>query len=308
MDKDKVDELDPISVSEYAICEVEQTKLMLHDQPKSLIILNQNIRSINKKFDDFTVLMKRLEVDCDIITLTESWLGSDPFLPIINGYRSHATTKRALQNDGIVVYVKSDIKITFKEPTFPEGNCLIMILGLETAIIAIYRSPSYRNLDSFNMYLNCILSNLSTFKNIYNIDDLNIDIRLNLCASHGLLPAHSSPTRQNKTCLDHVLLKTKKAALTLVITSTLTDHQTVLLCLNQNEIKKSSLKHTTKLNNEALLTDIVNIDFELIYRSYDANFCIQFLVTTLKTVIEQNTVIIQTSRRLKTLNLGLPLA
>ncbi|CAG4930574.1 unnamed protein product [Parnassius apollo] len=141
MDEDIGDELDQISVSESAICEVEQTKLLLpDDQPNSLIIINQNIRSINKKFDGFTVLLKRLEVDCDIIILTESCLGSDSLLPNLNGYSSHATTKHALQNDGIMVYAKSDINITFEEPTFLEENCLVMKLGLENAILDSFYS------------------------------------------------------------------------------------------------------------------------------------------------------------------------
>ncbi|CAG5001630.1 unnamed protein product [Parnassius apollo] len=157
MDEDIGDELDQISVSESAICEVEQTKLMPHflvptmpmevDREIKQLKNTQSVGydgvctkviNINENFDGFTVLLKRHDIDCDISILTESWLVSDPLLPNLNGYSSYATTKHALQNDEIVVYPKSDINITFEEPTFLEGNCLVMKLGHETAIIAIY--------------------------------------------------------------------------------------------------------------------------------------------------------------------------
>ena len=53
--------------------------------------------------------------------------------------------------------------------------------------------------------------------------DIRADDYLNLCALHGLLSGHLFPTRNN-CCLDHILLKTDKAANSFVLDSLFTDH------------------------------------------------------------------------------------
>lgn len=71
----------------------------------NLTILNQNIRSINHNFSDFEVLLKRMDFECDILTLTECWLLTAN-IPTVIGYRQFHTIDNKRQNDGVVVYIK----------------------------------------------------------------------------------------------------------------------------------------------------------------------------------------------------------
>lgn len=88
MDK-LINDLDNFSVSVSKSCDVEESKVYLSDfnPANSITILNQNIRSIHKNIDSLKVLIHRLEVDCDIIVLTECWLiNHDHNLPLLPDY------------------------------------------------------------------------------------------------------------------------------------------------------------------------------------------------------------------------------
>lgn len=47
----------------------------------SLKIIVQNIRSLNKNFHDFEILLNRSETQYDVIVLTECWLQNCPLIP-----------------------------------------------------------------------------------------------------------------------------------------------------------------------------------------------------------------------------------
>lgn len=70
-----------------------------------------------------------------------------------------------------------------------------------------------------------------------------------MLAFHGILPGHTLPTH-NKTCLDHVLLKTRLAAHCLVLHTTLTDHNSVALYLLMKQ-KIKPPKITSRINYES---------------------------------------------------------
>lgn len=128
-----------------------------------------------------------------------------------------------------LIFNEKASNITVEEPSFIDGNCLLIKTGSETAIIAIYRSPSYTNIDNFLTSLEDILKTLNNFKTIIIVGDINIAINqdklekpgeryLALIAFHGLLPAHTLVTRDKSgTCIDHVFLRTKLPSLTILL-------------------------------------------------------------------------------------------
>lgn len=137
-------------------------------------------------------------------------------------------------------------------------------------------------------------------QNIIVTGDINIPINpgkidtssenyLTLTSFHGLLPAHTFITRDlSGTCLDHVLVKTKKPSTTIVPQSTLTDHKCVLFCLN-HKISNTETFYQTKVNNESLEKDILNIDTKPIYQQTDPNQSITYLIKAITTAINKNT-------------------
>lgn len=93
------------------------------------------------------------------------------------------------------------------------------------------------------MFLNGLITTISSFKNVIGSGDINIPINfskldqnderyLSIVVSLGLLPAHIEITRESsKTYIDHTLLKTRYPAVTLIPRATLTDNYLVLFCL-----------------------------------------------------------------------------
>ncbi|KAF9809770.1 hypothetical protein SFRURICE_000251 [Spodoptera frugiperda] len=67
--------------------------------------------------DGFEVLLESLEINCDVIVLTECWLSSQTAnLPSLDGYCTHKTNSNMNQNDGVVVYIKNNLKVLVEEP------------------------------------------------------------------------------------------------------------------------------------------------------------------------------------------------
>lgn len=64
---------------------------------------------------------------------------------------------------------------------------------------------------------------------------------LYLTANQGLLPAPTGTTR-SRTCLDHIILKTKHNSKALVLHSNVTDHSAVIILLLMDIQTNSSLK------------------------------------------------------------------
>lgn len=296
-----IESVDSILVSKALACDVDSCHLNIPPSSDYLSIIAQNIRSINANFSGFEVLLSRLKINCDILVLTECWLSKAPIVPTLPGYTSFTTQQNHLQNDGVVVYTKDTLSVSAYEPVFHDGNCLVINLpNNDTSIVCIYRSPSYKNTDRFYESLDNILHKLSSVKNVMVTGDINVAINadkldtssekyLNLTAYHGFLPAHTFITRDlSGTCLDHVLLKTKKPSITLVPQSTLTDHKCVIVYWSLKMENNSKTFMQTKINYEGIRKEICNIDTNIIYKQKDPNISLTFLINTISTAIKNN--------------------
>lgn len=87
----------------------EQCKSLLPNTKNVLKLFTLNIRSINRNFDDLQVLLSRLNIDYEVIILTECWLSKNSILPKLQNYKPIATNQNFNQNDGIVIYLKENI-------------------------------------------------------------------------------------------------------------------------------------------------------------------------------------------------------
>lgn len=293
-------DLDSFSVSESKICNVEDCKHLLLSGDKTLTLLTQNIRSINRNMNGFEVLLQNLDISCDIIVLTECWLSKQTVkLPSLDGYYSYKTDRNINQNDGLVVYIKNNLRTIKEEPVSEDSNCLIIKVTPDTVVMAVYRPPS-QNMDRFLDSLDTNLRNITCFKNIILLGDININIAsgktdthvhkyLNICSFHGLLPAHYHPTHQSGSCLDHIILKSKNPSKTLVTNSSLTDHQAVLLTLQISSPRNNCMRSCTKINMTNLENDIRGINFDPVYNSNDANISLKYFIDSLQCEIRKNT-------------------
>lgn len=205
-------------------------------------MLTQNIRSINCNIDEFMVLLSRLKLNCDLYILTETWNAVHTNLPIMNNYNRFSTTNNHNQSDGLVIYTKTGLTTIVKEVILKDASCLTIKINSNTIVIAIYRSPSIKNIDPFLNSLDKLLKKHKFYSTIILMGDINIDIKpnnqkpdsdkyLNFLAMHGLLAGHTFPTRFG-SCLDHFMVKTNNKSVTLVLRAPLTDHSAVISCLD----------------------------------------------------------------------------
>lgn len=142
------------------------------------------------------------------------------------------------------MYIRNNLtNVIVSEHNLMDASCLQIKIGSNICIFAVYRPPSFKDISKFLSSLDQVINSNCSFANIMLIADINIDIMngntdtkskeyLNLLAAHGLLPSHIHVTH-DKTCLDHVFLKTKLNAVTIVIDSTITDHNVVLATLDK---------------------------------------------------------------------------
>lgn len=292
-------ELDNMSAAQSFLCAPEECTELVPMLNKNLKIIHTNIRSINKNLDQFLTMISTTKIDFDVLILTECWLQVSGPVPILQGYASFATINNVLQNDGVVIYVRETLKCVTSEPLFLDANCIVTCIG-STAIISIYRSPSFQNLENFYNSLQSVVSSLQSHANIILIGDINVDIKsgsndrhagdyLTLTASLGLLPAHSLPTRLNN-CLDHIMLRSKKTSTVLVLDSHVTDHQPTCLFLLLNSRSGLNGQRTkTQYDYEAIRKELNSADFSPILICKNANQAADLLINSIQHVISNHT-------------------
>lgn len=88
------------------------------------------------------VLLSKTKLKQDIAVLTECWLSCNPNIQWIDGYINYFSSTTTNQNDGIVVFVRGDLSdVTVVEPVVMDANCILIRIGRDTDILAVYRLP-----------------------------------------------------------------------------------------------------------------------------------------------------------------------
>lgn len=291
-------DIESISVSQSYRCSPERCSEFIPSVNDSVTVIHLNIRSIGCNFDEFQVLLKRINLIFDVIILSECWLSKCRYFPLLPGYISFKSNF-SNQNDGVVVFVRAGLSCTVTKLTLHNANCLLLKFSNELAIVAVYRSPSVRDMSNFLTALDSTLLSLRHFKTISLIGDININILpdscdtnadayLTLLAAHAMLPAHTFQTRSN-SCLDHVILKTNAPAVTLVLDTFITDHAPVVFSCSK-KVKLSRSERTKLITDEtACVRDIELTNFTFIMSMSDAEVAADAFVNALINIINMNT-------------------
>lgn len=297
--------IEEISVSDSIQCSPEEAGEHI-STITNFNILHVNIRSINCNLDGFTILLQRINCRLDALILSECWLSKLSSIPTIPGFDSFESDY-SNQNDGIVVFVRRGIKYNVMKFDFKEANCLVVNFSNEFALIAIYRSPSYRNLEPFFDSLDKVLNSLKSFKSLVLIGDFNINIipknadplvdeYLNLLASHALLPAHFYPTREGH-CLDHVIARTPYKSKTLVLDSLITDHAPVLFSCGKRFVTENNYFEFSRFNIPAIVQDLSTTDFSSVLSCSNPNLAAEILIQIISNTLSKNSTIVKIPRK-----------
>lgn len=300
-------DLDALSVAKFIGCDVEEANQYIPTTKITLNIICQNIRSINCNFSNFITLVQRSNIAWDIIVLSECWLQSAKYIPAIHGYSYISTTRNNTQNEGIVIYFNKQLKIEFDEPPIENANSLLVKVNNEYCILCIYRPPSSRDTTNFTASLDTVLSSLSNFRSIILCGDINLDINptgidhrandyLNMLAGHAMLPGYTEPTH-GRTCLDHIIIKSKCEVTCFLFNSSVTDHVCTALSITLKTylLTNNRLSHKTDFNQ--LDSFLATMNFQPVIESTDPNRAANSLISLLTTAIKSSTKVSRTPRR-----------
>ncbi|CAK1594243.1 unnamed protein product [Parnassius mnemosyne] len=246
-----IDEL--LAIDCRSIDSMEKCKSVLTNDEHSLKVLTFNIRSYQRNFNDFKIALKRLDLDFDVVVLTECWLCDGIIFEPLEGYKIYQSLSQVNKCSGIVTYVKNswNSEIAPQVHKLDDADSLLININNDLTVLGIYRSPSFSNTDRFISSLDSVLSDNQHKRTLVIAGDINININdpmsaqaanyLCLMASHGLYPAISKPTR-GASCLDHIFIKSETKSSGLVCKSSITDHDFALA-----EILLQIHRHTSKV-------------------------------------------------------------
>lgn len=227
------------------------------NERQGLRFLHNNIRSVGKNFDDFQILLERLNCNFDLIAFSETWKLANHKNFELTGYTTLYNFGDFNQNDGVVVFIKNSLNFTSEIINIDQIKCLRICIKTKPRnyfVTVIYRSPA-SDVDSFNINLNTYLTERCIYQDEIILGDININILedtatvnnyLNNMYQAGFLPCINECTRiQNghKSCIDHIFIKTKinKNEITpIVLESTVTDHFSVIIQINMHEVIPAS--------------------------------------------------------------------
>lgn len=250
-------------------------------------VINMNIRSIKRNFDEFLVLMTALKVEnIDCVVLTETWNINNIEYYAIEGYQQFYNQSTHNQNDGVIVYIKNKYFADFEIINLSETALLQVSVraafDMSVNIISVYRSPSsdpemfIAEMDNYlrqhkRMNIDIIIGDMN-----FDILDLEREVNLtysNMLASNGFLPYINTATRVTnftESCLDHTFIATdmkikimiEKHNLLIksgVVRTAITDHYTTFLHLKCNDDKQPVSEGPLRFR-EQRHTDLVRLD------------------------------------------------
>ena len=317
----------------YYTAEEFNTKFSKIQKNIEISILHLNIRSLNSKVREFCTLINILDIDFDVIVLSEIWAYNLEFYKnILKNYCLYFDLPNSSSIGGVGMFVKTSIcpklRNEFKLPTSSTVKCESLFVEItknknKTIVGGIYRHPN-QNIDSFTNLLNVTLEKISKSRlPVFLCGDMNIcllksennthtDNYLNNLLLHNCLPLILIPTRLSKrssTLIDHIYYyegSNNKKNLTIHsgnIFSDISDHLPNFVILssridNSNIRNRPFIRLYTEKNKEIFRQKITNINWENnFYSNNNVNDCFNTFITVITNIINESFPLTRQSRR-----------
>ena len=257
---------------ETSFLSIDEAKNKITHLNHDFSILNLNIRSISKNFEDFRHLLKQLNFNFKIICITETWCKKDEAKSEENqskksfskfslpGYKVLHQARPHKKGGGLCIFVHESLNFKRKENlSVNDNDCEILTIELiskiqNIIISCVYRQPS-GNLKNFKQHLKNHLANKNlNNKSIYLAGDFNLNLLhcesskhvknfINTLLQHNLVPTINKPTRittNTITLIDNIITNDIINNLTGVIKSDVSDHfPNFLICQKNLETFKN---------------------------------------------------------------------
>lgn len=268
-----------------------------------LNVLHLNIRSIRKNFNELVIFLESYGLDhCDIVVLTETWqLGDDRFY--INGYSMYYNKADFNQNDGTVVYIKSNlihevthVRLSLSKVTLTSVK--LKVKNISFTVSCVYRPPSTSTpnflsdletyfADSSNSQIDILLGDI----NLNLLDESNNEVItyqtiLNHFGFSSTINTATRVTAGSSSSLDHIFLRknlgVNTSCTSYVIHSAITDHYPTMLNINSNDKMPNNEEEVdvyakTQLNFGMLKSLVENQNFNDIFNSDDPEIALELL-------------------------------
>ncbi|XP_069189276.1 uncharacterized protein [Procambarus clarkii] len=273
----------------------------------NISVINLNVRSLGKHFDDVSALIEAIDNKFSFIILTETWLKEDT-IQLFNmpNYSAIHNCRQLQRGGGTALYYHQELtclkEIRTRDCYGEYIFASFRVKGAESVLTvgAVYRIPN-TDVSEFNSNLrNLILDNRLNKNHLIIAGDFNIDLCepehptavsfLNCMNSCFLLPLITRPTRitdSTATTLDHIWTNITSPLTSGIITDCTTDHYPTFLLTNiskpplESRVIRFRLHNETAIDNFITAADNVNWESEL-GNIVDINLAVQsFLQKTL---------------------------
>ncbi len=229
-------------------CSINDIKDFLGND--KLLILNVNIRSVQKNFPKLHQLLIDTNLLPHIIALTETWTTADSFfIPSLPGYSYVTAPSESNRSGGVALFVNNKIDYSLKDDLkFVTPACEnlwveISYKNKKALVGVVYRHPTYNISDFQNKFEQCVFDLNRSNKPFFISGDFNIDLLqssnndyINSISSLGCKQYIASPTRitiNSSTLIDHFYSNLPEHSLkTKILLHNISDHLPIVACAN----------------------------------------------------------------------------
>lgn len=298
--------------AEYVSC---VGNLKVHNVGSKFKIIHDNIRSIEKNFDEFQLLLREYNEGFDVIVLTETFIISDLRFYDICGYSCVYSGGTFNKNDGVVIYIRNNLEYNVRIVPIGQSKALEIAITLENKnvkITGIYRSPK-SCVKIFNRHLSDYVANENSSDYHVIVGDININLLSNhedideyrnILSSFGYESYINDITRPSgRSCVDHFFLKCRKPhpnqAKSFIVGTDVTDHYTILLCLDKVDTpqEKRIQQYKYYINYKKLKDDLGMIDWQGLMEEKEVDSIAELFIELLNQHTQRNTTRIRISYR-----------
>lgn len=285
-------------------------------------LFHTNIRSVNKNYDEFKILLEQIEGDFHCIILSETWQVNDTGLYNIPGYDIVYNGGIVNQNDGVLVYIKESLNYDTRIVNIGDIRAVevtIQFCDKEILVTGLYRPPS-TSITNFNVDFYEYLSTAPKSNSLHFISgDINIDILsqdidadtyLSMLSEHGFKSTINKYTRHHnvsQSCLDHIFVREKSAEIVktyipIILETSITDHYSVLLQTVFSETKNLDNNVIAKkyLDQNKLASQLQAESWVDLYDEDDLNVAVDIFVGRMQKYVKNSTRQIQVRNVKKT--------
>lgn len=280
-------------------------------------LFHLNIRSLPAKLTNMLCYFENVNIEFDVIGISESWLTSEnKDLYFIQDYEHLSNTRTDKSGGGVSLFVASHIR--YKELTeFHISNENIECIFIEATIDSkqvivgvIYRPPN-SNVVEFTSLLNIILEKLKiSNKPCWIMGDYNIDLMkndshkpttdfVNMMFSNALIPLINKPTRitsHSATIIDNIFSNKLHNDGILVqgnLTTDLSDHFAQFHIIEQSPKNKPNTEYMfirvkNQTNIEKYSNSINSFNWSDIEQYTDCNQAYQYLSKSLEKIFNES--------------------